>query len=141
MFIRGGGRAFTYLHGVSKQGGTDNLNGRHKAGTDDKPTFCCRPRSFRCALAFASSPWPVMYALARWQPPQYRPHPSSSSSCSSSSMVAVESLKPAVPVARQPSVLGERVEGTRITGENGRERAGDTVGLDATYCVHSGTCA
>lgn len=55
MFIRGGGgRAFTYLHGVSKQGETDNLNGRHKAGTDDKPTFRCRPRSFRCAPAFAS---------------------------------------------------------------------------------------
>lgn len=58
MFIRdgGGGCAITYLHGVSKQGGTDNLNGRHKAGTDDKPTFRCRPRSFRCAPAFASPP-------------------------------------------------------------------------------------
>lgn len=27
------------------------MNGRHKAGTDDKPTFRCRPRSFCCALA------------------------------------------------------------------------------------------
>jgi hypothetical protein len=135
MFIRGGGRAFTYLHGVSKQGGTDNLNGRHKAGTDDKPTFCCRPRSFRCALAFASSPWPVMYALARRQPPQYRPHPSSSS------MAAAESLYSVVPVARQPSVLGKRVEGTRMTGENGREREGDTVGTDAAQSERSGACA
>lgn len=33
------------------------MNGRHKAGTDDKPTFRCRPRSFRCAPAFASPPW------------------------------------------------------------------------------------
>lgn len=100
------------------------MNGRHKAGTDDKPTFRCRPRSFRCAVAFASSPWPVMYALGRRRrrvPKLFTPLPIAGGG---GERVVITSRGTGCPA----TLLDDRPEGAqeRRSGERGeRERAYD----------------